>query len=115
LAEPIVTPVEVVIADEVATLTEVSRIVLSALERQARAGVNKSGGSLGKNKDGSARDLHDTGRLFDTADPGPEGVRFTVDYAHVLSQYDADGLSPEYQAEVEREISALLAVKVVAK
>jgi hypothetical protein len=115
LANSTVTPLVVTIEDEAATLTRVSRVVLDALDRQARRGEDKFGGELGVNQDGTPRDLHRTGALFNTAEATATGVRFTVDYAHVLSKYDADDLSAESQAEVERELTPLLRDKVVAR
>jgi hypothetical protein len=110
LSAPTITP-EVLVIDD-ATATEISRVVLDALDAQARAGIDKSGGALPQ---GAKKriDLHDKNQLYTTANPGPGSIEFTVGYAeYSLVRYGGDGLAPATQANVEAAITPLLAANL---
>jgi hypothetical protein len=110
LSSPTITP-EVLVVDE-ATATEISRVVLDALDAQARAGISKSGAPMPQGKTKQI-DLHDKLRLYTTANPAPGSIEFTVDYAeYSLVRYGGDGLAPATQANVEAAITPLLAANL---
>jgi hypothetical protein len=113
LSAATITP-EVLVIDD-ATAAEISRVVLDALDAQARAGLDKSGGALPQGAKKQI-DLHDKDKLYTTANPGPGSIEFTVGYAeYSLVRYGGDGLAPATQTSVEATITPLLAANLTTR
>jgi len=91
----------------------IARREVALMEKQALASVSASGGSLWRKKDGLKVTLHLTGKLWATVDYREVEaaclVEFRKGYApFVFDKYDALGLSPQYQKQLENEVASLI-------